>query len=89
MSLKLGLYSIHDACSNAFSNPWVARTNDEAIRAFGRDTKKTDSAAADHPEDFFLYHVGYFDQVSGRIEGLEIVERISKATDFINHTEKK
>lgn len=87
--LKLGVYAIYDEASNAFYNPYVARTNEEAIRAFGDDVKKPESAANKHPKDFSLYHIGYFDQASGIIEGPgECPNRISKATDFIDHKKK-
>lgn len=82
--LRLGLYAINDITARAFSNPYVARTHEEAIRAFGNDCKNEQSASHRHPKDFELYHIGYFDQSTGEVGGLnELPIRLSRAVDFV------
>lgn len=66
------LYAIRDIKSNTFTAPFVAGTGDEARRIFGDMCYfGGDNLIARHPEDYQLYHLGYFDISTGIVAPTE------------------
>lgn len=60
------MYAIRDIKSNTFTAPFIAGTADEARRIFGDMCYfGGDNLIARHPEDYQLYHLGYYDISSG------------------------
>lgn len=45
----------------------------EALRGFGDEANNPDSQLHRHPMDFVIYHVGFFDQVTGEMEHIDPV----------------
>lgn len=79
---KLGIYCIRDTKAEAYMTPFVMRTNGEAIRAFDDCVQKGGTPVSDHPEDFFLFKCGEFDQETGTIIPCELVS-LGSALDFV------
>lgn len=78
---ELVICCIHDSKAEAYMSPFVMRSDAEAIRAFGDAVSKGGSPISDHPEDFFLYRIGSFDQLSGEIMSCDRVT-LARALDF-------
>lgn len=66
--MKLRLYSVRDNAVGAFMRPFVARSDGEATRNFGDEANSPESALAKHPEDYALFFVGEFDELTGVLE---------------------
>lgn len=64
---ELVICTILDSKAEAYLPPFTMRSDAEAIRAFGDSVEKGGTPLADHPEDFFLYAVGTFNQETGEI----------------------
>lgn len=64
---KMILVSVRDKKAEAFHPPYAVPTKGIAIRAFGDALLKGGSDLSAHPEDFDLFQVGEFDQISGRV----------------------
>jgi len=65
------IYSVYDKKLQEFGQLAVSR-NDEAMRRAVLDgVKGSNSMMEKYPGDFDLYRVGSFDQVQGRVVGLE------------------
>lgn len=64
------LYTIRDAKADYYIPPFAQRNNGEAIRAFQDTCSKPGTTIHDHPEDFFLFLIGEFDQELGVIKPL-------------------
>jgi len=62
---KLILVAVKDRAVDAFMNPFVVPSRGMAIRAFGDEMNKSDSAMRAHPDDYDLYELGEFDQDTG------------------------
>jgi len=73
--MKLLAFSIYDVKVEAYQAPLFARTYGEAERFFGR-LLKDDPRYKDYPNDFQLFCVGTFDEVSGMLEPQAEVKRI-------------
>lgn len=78
---SLIICTIHDSKAEAYLNPFTMRSEAEAIRAFGDAVEKGGTPIADHPEDYHLYRVGSFDQISGVITG-EAAKSLAGGVDF-------
>lgn len=71
--------AVYDAKMAEYMNPFAAKTPGSAIRAFADEAKREDSQVARHPEDFTLYQVAVFDEVSGRVT--EELQPLLRAVD--------
>lgn len=67
----VGLYAVQDAVGGQFHPPFVAHTPGTAER-FVADMIRQDGHPYNlHPGDYFLWHVGSYDQVQGLVLPLE------------------
>jgi len=64
----LNVYSIYDVSVKAFMQPFFSQSNASATRSFSMAVNDPGTVMAKHPEDFFLFHVGWFDDEKGSLE---------------------
>lgn len=57
--------SVYDKVSGLWGLPFAVPSAGAAVRAFVDEVRRPGSAFVDHPEDYFLYRVGAFDDESG------------------------
>ena len=67
--MKRLICSIHDSKAEAWMTPLVFQAKGQAVRSFSDAVNRGDGDFYLHPEDFTLYVVGFFDELSGAIEG--------------------
>ncbi|AXL15325.1 nonstructural protein [Microviridae sp.] len=82
--MKIVVYSIRDSASGAFQKPFFARSDGEAMRAFGDVANDETHAVGQHPEHYTLFRLGQFDDSNAEIlpetkeslaNGLELVSQ--------------
>lgn len=64
------VYSVFDSKLATFGRPWYEMTDASAIRVFSdavNDGSNPNNQWFKHPEDFSLYMIGQFDDVSGEL----------------------
>lgn len=68
--------SIHDYKAEVFGKPFFVPSQGVAIRLFTDEVNRpaADNTAYNHPEDFGLYEIGAFDELTGRITSVEPVK---------------
>lgn len=71
--MRLYAFSVLDKKAEYFSTPFFTRSLGEAVRGFGDEARNPDSQLAKHPNDFELYHIGYFHQHNGTLEEIPIM----------------
>ena len=79
--MNLKIYTVRDHKAECYLPPFTMRTNAEAIRSFADSVVKPGPTIHDHPEDFALYLVGEFDQISCKLVPCEMVS-LANAVDF-------
>lgn len=79
----LQVFSVFDEKAQTFGRPMLMVHKGEAIRAFSDVLKDEKTLIAKHPEDYKLYNLGTFDDISGMLIALDIPEFMNNATDFI------
>lgn len=62
------IFSIYDKKADSFDSPYPAVNNTVAVRMFADLVARQDNLVGQHPEDFELYQLAYFDQSTGRFK---------------------
>lgn len=78
---KMILVAIRDKKAEFFHPPYAVPTEAMAIRGFGDAVLKGNSDLAAHPEDFVLFKVGEYDQLTGAVIAVDPLS-IASALDF-------
>jgi len=69
--------SVYDTQAKAFLQPFFSRTTDEAQRMIRDVFRDPQHPLNVHYQDYSLYHLATYDDVSGRIEALSDPQRIA------------
>lgn len=72
------LFAIYDRKAETFDNPFPAANAQVASRMFSDLVNRQDNMIGQHPEDFELHQVGYFDPATGYF-----VRHPSEAADYL------
>lgn len=73
------MYSIRDSKAEAYHPPFYKHTHGEAERDFQNLVSDEKSNLWKYPEDFDLYFLGIYDNITGKIDALETPQHIVKA----------
>lgn len=85
------LFSVRDNKAGFFLPPFLLISEGEAVRAFEEATLNPQSPISQHPEDYKLYNLGQFDEISGEIisnplslaDGLNALQNIVNARKLV------
>lgn len=81
--MRLLAFSIRDAKAEAFMRPFFASTRGLAIRAFvDLVNSGNGEPVAKHPDDFALFCIGEFDELTGELVKLEQPVSLGIASTF-------
>jgi hypothetical protein len=66
--MKMQLVSVYDRATQAYGRPMYLQSTGQAIRSFSDEVNRdaADNQLFGHPDDFDLYHLGEWDDNSGR-----------------------
>ena len=83
--MKMQLYTIFDKKLEAYHQPFCLENDNIALRQFQNMAKK-ESAIADNPEDYSLWHTATFETTSGTTKSFE-PQLLAKAHEFVIQSE--
>lgn len=63
--------SVYDRKIGAFENPFVARHTGEALRDWDNIRKDDKTRFGKNPEDFELYQIGVYNELTGSLENVQ------------------
>ena len=81
------VFAIKDAKAEAFLSPFVSRTPGEAERSVRNETNHKDSVLASHPEDFALYELAEFNELTGVVVGYETPKHVVNVAELVDPSE--
>lgn len=81
--MKIQILSIRDRAVDAFMQPMFFATPGAGIRAFSDEINRQDSSMNKHPEDYDLYHLGEYDDATGKFAGLEAPRQVAIGKDLV------
>lgn len=65
--MKIKVFSVFDVAAGIYQQPFFARSSGEAMRSFCDICGDVKHPLGQHPEDYTLFAVGYWDDKSGGI----------------------
>ena len=80
--MKLNAYTIYDVASGIYMRPFFSQADGQAIRGFKDIATDADHEVGKHPEDYTLYRVGNFNDVTGKMEGEEL-EKLATGLEMV------
>lgn len=83
MKNQLFAVAVFDTKMEAYAAPFFTPTLGMAERSFADEVRRPESPMAAHPEDYHLYHVGYFDEDTGVLTGANPVQRLVSAINCL------
>lgn len=91
--MMYSLYAVSDAVSSFFASPFMANSDDDAIRSFKCDYDRAlnqapSSPFAMFPGDFNLYRVGSFDACSGLLVSVPVPALILSGRSLLRSDDK-
>lgn len=72
MNGKLQIFAIFDQKAEAYMPPFSGPSVPWAIRTFGDMAKAPEHPVANHPEDYFLFHIGEMDEDTAAIRPFKV-----------------
>lgn len=78
------VYAVRDEVACLYKYDFRRQRHGEAIRFFSDGVQMKDTEIGRHPADFSLYHLGTFNDETGRFESLDVPHRLCGGLDFID-----
>lgn len=79
--MVLYVFSVFDAKAEAYLRPFFAETKGLAVRSFRDAANDPTEEMCKHAEDYTLFRIGWFSQVSGTLEAC-VPESLGNALTF-------
>lgn len=76
------IFSIRDGKAECYYPPFFKKSMGEAERDFTELTRDEKSMVAKYPEDFDLYYLGDYNDLTGQIKPLDTPQHIVKAVQL-------
>ncbi|UDN67546.1 nonstructural protein [robinz microvirus RP_41] len=82
--MKYEIYSVFDSATQVFLTPMFMLARGQMMRSFADEVNRVaaDNMMQQHPSDFELYYLGWFDSTSGQIDSC-LPEMVARAKDLI------
>lgn len=81
--MKLNIYSIRDLKGANYNTPFAQPTHGTAERSFTELVKDPQSLVHKYPSDYELFHIGSFDDESGKLDALPIPQHIVSGAQLV------
>jgi len=65
------VFAVYDSKSQLYGQPFFVRTIQEALRSWSDICNDPETTFYKHPGDYTLFHLGEFNEETGRMENLE------------------
>lgn len=83
--MKLMSYCFFDSAAGVYQRPFFLGADGEATRLFVDLVNEKDHAMNRHPNDYSIFRIGSFNDVSGRLEQDKLVECLMTGMQAIKY----
>lgn len=80
--MKLKVYSLFDSAAGAYTQPFFMHNDGLAIRAFSDNVNADNNNVSYHPDQFTLFQVGEWDDISGEIVEISPKKNLGHGLQF-------
>ena len=81
--MKYLLMAIRDRASKVYDRPVPTRSEPEAIRMLADIAKDESTMIGQHPDDFTMFHIGYYDDATGTITPEDAPAKVATASEAL------
>lgn len=67
--MNLNIYTIKDAKAGTHAQPFFSVNHTTAMRSFYVSVKDPSNPLSAYPEDFSLWHLGTYNDITGKLDG--------------------
>lgn len=86
--MKMDVFAIFDEKAGVYAVPFFMQNEGLAIRAFGDLCEDSKSAANRHPNDYKLYKIGEYDDVTGALFSVPNAKFLAHGSNFVQFIER-
>lgn len=79
------IYTVYDAKAEFYATPFFARNNGEALRMFQEAANDKTITIGQYPEDYALFCIGEWDELSGVINLPTEFQSLGRAIDYVKN----
>ena len=80
--MKLLVFTIYDEKAQAYDKPFFTTAIGLASREFSHLATKSNTIVSQHPGDFSLYHIGFYETSTARFDPTDPPNLICRGSDF-------
>lgn len=77
------MFAVYDVKAEAYMAPFSHQTKGLAIRSFCAAASDSNSVISKYPEDFALFELGEFDDMTGVLKPVKVPVSLGTARDFM------
>lgn len=77
------VFTVYDVKAEAYLNPFIMRSKGEATRGFADEANREDSSIGKHPQDYVLFELGSFDELTGKFDLHAAPESLGVALEYV------
>jgi len=85
--MKLNAYTIYDVASGTYMRPFFSGADGEAVRGFKDIATDAEHAVGQHPEDYTLHRVGWWNDTTGELCG-ESPEKLITGLECVHQSQE-
>jgi len=78
------IFVVYDSAAEAHGTPFFLRSTGEAVRSFTQAAHDAQTLVSKYPEQFTLFEIGTYDEISGQIEMFPVHKSLGKALEYIS-----
>jgi len=78
--MNLIAYALYDSVAETFTHPMFMHNDNEAKRAFRNWCNNVELPMSEHPEDYALFAIGFYDMSTGILEPQTPVTQIMRGS---------
>lgn len=71
--MRVKVFAVYDSVARVFAQPFCFLEEGQACRAFANSAADQNTNIGMHPNDFTLFHIGFFDDNTGEVESIKPV----------------
>ena len=83
--MRYNVYAVYDSVAKAHMMPMYFHNHAQAERSFSDAINDEGSNFNKHPEDYVLTHIGNWDDESGKIEPIEVLETMGTGVKYLRN----
>ncbi len=82
--MKMLVFAVFDAAAEAYLAPMFFDTKGQVVRVFVDAVNDEGHAFARHADDYTLFHIGFYDPRSGKLEALSTPDSMGGALQYVD-----